>query len=75
MSKSVTGGNHSYKIVEVVGSSEQGSDDAIRNAVRDAGRTLSNLDWFEVIEQRGHIDGDRVAHFQVTLKLGFRIES
>lgn len=75
MSKSVTGGNHSYKIIEVVGSSGQGSDDAVRNAVREAGRTLGNLDWFEVIEQRGHIDGDEVAHFQVTLKLGFRIET
>lgn len=75
MSKSVTGGNHSYKIIEVVGSSEQGSDDAIRNAVKDAARTLDNLDWFEVVEQRGHIEGGKVVHFQVTLKLGFRIET
>jgi len=75
MSKSLIRGNHSYKVIEVVGSSEQGSDDAIRNAVKAAGRTLANLDWFEVIEQRGHLEDDRVAHFQVTLKLGFRIET
>lgn len=75
MNKSVTGGNHSYKIIEVVGSSGEGSDDAIRNAVRDAARTLDNLDWFEVVEQRGHIEGGKVVHFQVTLKLGFRIET
>lgn len=75
MNQSVTGGNHSYKIIEVVGTSENGSDDAVSNAIREAGRTLNNLDWFEVIGQRGHIDGDKVAHFQVSLKLGFRIES
>ncbi|WP_050478940.1 dodecin [Herbaspirillum rhizosphaerae] len=73
MNTSQTRGSHSYKIIEVVGSSEQGSDDAIRNAVRDASHTLKHLDWFEVIEQRGHIDEGKVAHFQVTLKLGFRI--
>jgi len=74
MNKSVTQGNHTYKVIEVVGSSEQGSDDAIRNAVKEASRSINNLDWFEVIEQRGHIQGDRVAHFQVTLKIGFRLE-
>ena len=73
MNKSVTQGNHTYKVIEVVGSSEQGSDDAIRNAVKEASRSINNLDWFEVIEQRGHIQGDRVAHFQVTLNIGFRL--
>ena len=74
MSTSLTQGNHTYKVIEVVGSSEQGCDDAIRNAVKEASRSLNNLDWFEVIEQRGHIQGDRVVHFQVTLKIGFRLE-
>jgi flavin-binding protein dodecin len=63
-----------YSISEIVGTSPEGVDAAIRNAVQRAGRTLRNLDWFEVAEVRGHIvDGD-IEHFQVRLKVGFRLE-
>lgn len=65
---------HVYKIVEIVGSSTIGSDDAIKNAIAKASKTLSHLNWFEVVETRGHIQDGKVAHFQVTLKVGFRIE-
>jgi flavin-binding protein dodecin len=63
-----------YSVTEVIGSSEASLEDAIRNAVRTAAGTLRNLDWFEVVQIRGHIEGDDVAHFQVGLKLGFRYE-
>ena len=63
-----------YSISEIVGTSPEGVDAAIRNAVQRANRTLRNLDWFEVAEIRGHIlDGD-IEHFQVHLKVGFRLE-
>ncbi|MBL8439045.1 MAG: dodecin domain-containing protein [Zoogloeaceae bacterium] len=64
---------HVYKIVELVGSSSESSDAAIRNAIERASETLTHLDWFEVVETRGHIVNGRVGHFQVTLKVGFRI--
>jgi flavin-binding protein dodecin len=67
--------NHVYKIVELVGSSTTGTDDAIRNAIETAARTLRHIDWFEVVETRGHVVDGKVAHFQVGLKVGFRIES
>ncbi len=63
-----------YKLIELVGTSPNGIDDAIRNAIAKASATVKHMDWFEVIETRGHIENDRVAHFQVTLKVGFRIE-
>ena len=63
-----------YSVTEVFGSSSQSIDDAIANAVRTAGQTIRNLEWFEVSEIRGHIDNDRIAHFQVGVKLGFRYE-
>lgn len=66
--------DHVYKLIEVVGSSENSSDEAIRNAVAKASQTLHNLDWFEVVESRGHIVNGKVAHFQVTVKIGFRLE-
>ncbi|MCG8314060.1 MAG: dodecin family protein [Pseudomonadales bacterium] len=66
--------HHTYKKIEVVGSSKISSDDAIRNAIAECNKTLKNMDWFEVIETRGHIVNGEVAHFQVTLKVGFRIE-
>lgn len=66
--------NHVYKLVELVGSSTTSTDDAIRNAIETAGETLRHLDWFEVTETRGHISDGKVAHFQVTLKVGFRFE-
>ena len=66
--------NHVYKIVELVGSSETGIDDAIRNAVARAAETIRRIDWFEVVETRGHVVNVTVGHFQVTLKLGFTLE-
>lgn len=66
--------NHTYKIVEIVGSSPNGTDDAIRNAIAEASKTLRHLDWFEVVETRGHLVDGKVGHFQVRLKVGFRLE-
>lgn len=66
--------DHVYKIVELVGSSTSSSDDAIRNAIETAAKTLRRIDWFEVVETRGHVAGGKVGHFQVTLKVGFRLE-
>ncbi len=66
--------DHTYKLVELVGSSTQSSDDAIRGAIETASKTLRHIDWFEVIETRGHVEDGKVAHFQVTLKVGFRLE-
>lgn len=66
--------DHVYKVNEVVGSSPNGVDAAIANAISRTGKTVRNLDWFEVVEIRGHIaDGD-IAHTQVTVKVGFRID-
>ena len=68
-------GDHVYAISEVVGSSEESADGAIRNAVDRAHKTLRHLDWFEVKETRGTFSGDgSIARFQVTLRLGFRLE-
>jgi dodecin len=64
-----------YKVVEVVGTSGAGIDDAIRNAIETAAKTIRHIDWFEVIETRGHVANGKVAHFQVALKIGFRLES
>lgn len=66
--------NHVYKLVEIVGTSTSGTDDAIRNAIATAAKTLRRVDWFEVVETRGHVADGQVAHFQVTLKVGFRLE-
>jgi dodecin len=68
-------GNHVYKMVEIVGSSKTGTDDAIRNAVATAAATLRHLDWFEVVQTRGHLVDGKVAHYQVTLKVAFRLEA
>lgn len=65
--------NHVYKVVQVVGSSSQSIDDAIRNAVETAGKTLDGLRWFEVTETRGHIEDGKVAHYQVALNIGFTL--
>lgn len=62
-----------YKKVELVGTSTTGIEDAIENAVSTASDSLKNLDWFEVIETRGHIKDGKVAHYQVVLKVGFRL--
>ncbi len=65
---------HIYKYIEVVGSSTQGTDDAIRNAIAKAAETVHNLDWYEVVESRGHIEDGEIAHYQVTVKIGFRLD-
>jgi dodecin len=66
--------NHVYRPIEIVGSSPTSVDDAIRTALRKASQTVRNIEWFEAKEIRGQVvDGD-VAHFQVTLKIGFRVE-
>ena len=65
---------HTYKVIELVGSSPTSSDDAIQSAIAKASVTLKHLNWFEVVETRGHIVDGKVAHFQVTIKVGFRIE-
>lgn len=65
---------HTYKVIELVGSSPISSDDAIQTAISKASLTVKHLNWFEVIETRGHIENGKVAHYQVTLKVGFRIE-
>lgn len=67
--------DHVYKLVEVVGSSAEGTDAAIRNAIETAARSVRHIDWFEVAETRGHVMDGKVAHFQVTLKIGFRLET
>jgi flavin-binding protein dodecin len=66
--------DHVYKSVEITGSSTDGVTEAIDRAVAKASETLRNLDWFEVVNVRGHIADGRVAHYQVTLKIGFRLE-
>ena len=66
--------DHVYKSVEVTGSSPDGIQKAIDNALDKAAETLRNLDWFEVTTIRGHIEDGAVAHYQVTLKIGFRLE-
>ena len=65
---------HSYRLVEVVGSSPDGIDQAIKNAVEDAAKTLRNIHWFQVVETRGHVENGKVAHFQVTVKIGFTLD-
>jgi flavin-binding protein dodecin len=66
--------NHIYKIIELTGSSSDSVEAAIQNAVGRASRSLHNLRWFQVMETRGDIENDRVAHYQVTLKVGFTVD-
>jgi flavin-binding protein dodecin len=66
--------SHTYRMVEVVGSSPQGVDDAISNGIARANRTLRNLDWFQVTEIRGHLQDGQIADWQVTMKVGFRLD-
>ena len=66
--------DHVYRVTELVGSSPEGVDQAIQNAVTRASQTLHNLDWFEVVEIRGHLSDGQVGHTQVTLKVGFRLD-
>lgn len=66
--------SHVYKTLELTGSSTTGIEDAVNTAIAKAGQTVRNMQWFEVVETRGHIQGDKVAHWQVTLKVGFTLE-
>lgn len=68
--------DRTYKVTEIVGTSTDGLEHAIRNGIDRAGRTLRNLDWFEVTEIRGYLGGEApgVDYFQVTMKLGFRVD-
>lgn len=66
--------SRTYRVTEVVGTSPEGIDQAIRNGIERANRTLRHLDWFEVTQTRGHVVDGVVEHFQVTMKLGFRLE-
>ncbi|ARU57841.1 MAG: dodecin family protein [Pseudomonadales bacterium] len=65
---------HVYKKVELTGSSTKGTDEAIRNAIAKASKSLHHMDWFEVVETRGHIENGEIAHWQVTIKVGFRLD-
>ena len=66
--------DHTYRVTEIVGTSTEGVDQAIRNGIQRAAATLRGLDWFEVTQVRGHIEDGAVAHFQVGLKVGFRLD-
>jgi len=66
--------DHVYRVTEIVGSSPESIDQAVRNAVARAGTTLRHTDWFEVTEIRGHVADGVIGHFQVTVKVGFRLE-
>ena len=65
---------HVYKKIEITGSSTVGSDDAVRVAIAKAAKTIKHMDWFEIVESRGEIRNDQIAFWQVTLKIGFRLE-
>ena len=66
--------DHVYKSVEITGSSAEGVTQAIERAIEKASQTLRHLDWFEVVNVRGHLEDGRIGHYQVTLKVGFRLE-
>lgn len=66
--------DHVYKKVEIVGSSKESIEDAVKNAVAKGKESIRNMRWFEVVETRGHIEDDAVAHWQVTIKIGFTVE-
>jgi flavin-binding protein dodecin len=66
--------HHVYKQIELTGSSTQSSDDAVSVALARASKTLRNIDWFEVTDTRGHVEGGKIAHWQVTLKVGIRLD-
>lgn len=66
--------SNTYRVTEIVGTSTTGMDDAIRNGIARAASTLPNLDWFEVTQVRGHLEDGEIQHFQVGLKVGFRLD-
>lgn len=65
---------HIYKKLELVGSSKKSIDDAVQNAISRAGKTMRNMRWFEVVETRGHIEKNKIDHWQVTIKVGFTLD-
>ncbi|WP_326639138.1 dodecin family protein [Streptosporangium sp. NBC_01755] len=66
--------DRTYRVTEIVGTSGESIEAAVRNGVRRASRTLRHLDWFEVTEIRGHIEEGEIGHFQIGMKVGFRLE-
>ena len=66
--------DHTYRVIEIVGSSAISIEDAIKGAIADAAKTLRHIRWFQVVETRGHVEDGQVQHFQVTLKLGFTLD-
>ena len=66
--------DHTYRVTEIVGTSPDSVEQAIRNGIARANKTLRNLDWFETKEIRGHLGDGQIKHFQVTLKVGFRLD-
>jgi len=66
--------DRTYRVTEIVGTSPDGIDQAVRNGIARAGRTLRHLDWFEVTQIRGQVTDESVSHVQVSMKLGFRLE-
>ncbi len=66
---------HVYKKIEITGSSTESSDKAVRNAIAKATKSIKHMDWFEVVETRGQVEKGKVAFWQVTIKLGFRLEN
>jgi len=66
--------SHTYRVIEVVGTSAESTDEAIQNGVARAAQTMRRIDWFEVTQTRGHIPDSRIEHLQVGLKIGFRLE-
>ena len=67
--------DHVYKKIELVGSSPKSMDDAVRNAIARAEKTIRNMRWFEVTETRGYIENNKVDHWQVTVKVGFTLDT
>lgn len=66
--------DHIYRVIQIVGSSEKSTDDAVQRAIARASKTLRELRWFEVVETRGHIEKGKIRNFQVTLKVGFTLD-
>ena len=66
--------NHVYKSLELTGSSTKSSDDAVRTAIERAAKTIHNMQWFEVVQTRGHMKDGKIAHWQVTIKIGFTLD-
>jgi dodecin len=66
--------NHIYKKIELVGSSPESIEDAVKNALAKASNSLRNLRWFEIVETRGHVEDGKIGHWQVTIKVGFTLD-